>query len=498
MTAMEHLALKLDRSNTGTLSRQLTDALSTAVRRGDLALGDRLPSERDLARTIGVSRTTVVTAYRELEARGLVRGQVGRGTFVVGGEGPAGDGAPFAWRGKLSVGARRFLDPALQTLVDEAAPGTVSFGAGMPALDRFPTDDLRRLTDRVLRSGATAALGLLPTAGHPPLRTAIAERHGTDRRQVLTISGAQQGLDLITRCLLDPGDTVIMDRPGYLGAVHTFLSAGATIVGWDVERADPDELDDLLLRHAPKLIYTNPTFQNPTGATMPVARRQELLRLARRHRIPVVEDEPYRELHFAGSTTPPPSLRELDEGGLVIHLGTFSKVLAAGLRLGWILAPEAIIEHLAIAKARSDISGTSLSQHIVREMLTTGLYDDHVATLRAEHLRRYETMSRGLTRLLPAGAISWRPVQGGLYIWGHLNADGLEAGRLQRAAAEAGVLIVAGQPFYADGGGGQRIRLCFAGVPPAGIEAGISRLATVVRTLIERPVEQPTASRPLV
>ena len=495
---MDPLDVRVDRSNIGTLSRQLTDALASAVSRGDLALGVRLPSERELARRLGVSRTTVVTAYREMEARGLVRGQVGRGTFVVGGEGAGGDGAPFAWRGKLSASARRFLDPALQTLVDEAIPGTVSFGAGMPALDRFPTDDLRRLTDRVLRTGATAALGLLPTAGHPPLRSAIAERYGTDGRQVLMISGAQQGLDLITRCLLDPGDTVVMDRPGYLGAVHTFLSAGATIVGWDVERADPDELDDLLLRHAPKLIYTNPTFQNPTGTTMPVARRQELLRLARRHRIPVVEDEPYRELHFAGSTPPPPSLRELDEGGLVIQIGTVSKVLAAGLRLGWVLAPEAIVEHLALLKARSDISGTSLSQHIVREMLTTGLYDDHVATLRAEHRRRYETMSRALTRQFPVGAISWRPVQGGLYIWGHLNADGLEASHLQRAAARAGVLIVAGQPFYAGGGGDRRVRLCFAGVPPAGIETGVGRLAAVVRALIDTPSDQPSTSRPLV
>lgn len=494
---MEHLSLSLDRSNTTSLSRQLTEALVSAVGRGELGLGDRLPSERDLARRIGVSRTTVVTAYRELEARGLVRGQVGRGTFVVGGDSPANDGAPFAWRGRLSASVRRFLDPALQTLVDEPPPGTISFGAGMPALDRFPADDLRHLTDRVLRTGAATALALQPTAGHLPLRTAIGARYRSDPRQVLMISGSQQGLDLIARCLLDPGDTIVMDRPGYLGAVHTFLSAGVTIVGWDIERADLEELDDLLLRHAPKLIYTNPSFQNPTGTTMPVARRQELLRLARRHRIPVVEDEPYRELAFAGTAAPPPGLRELDEGGLVIHLGTFSKVLGAGLRLGWILAPESIIEHLAIVKARSDVAGASLSQHIVREMLTTGFYDDHIAMLRAEHLHRYETMSAALRRKLPAGSISWRPVQGGFYLWGQLNAARLEASELQRAAAQAGVMVVAGQPFYADGGGYHRIRLCFAGTPPAAIETGVTRLTTVVRELIERPPDGPATSRPL-
>lgn len=495
---MDGIHLKLDRSNSATLYPQVVEAFTAAIARGDLALGDRLPSERELARTIGVSRTTVVTAYQELEARGLVRGQVGRGTFVVGGDGASDDGAPFAWRGKLSAGARRFLDPALQALIDEASPGTVSFGPGMPALDRFPIDDLRRLTDRVLRTGKTAALGLLPTAGHPSLRAAIAARYGTDQRQVLMIAGAQQGLDLITRCLLDPGDTVVMDRPGYLGAVHTFLSSGATIVGWDIERADLEELDDLLLRHTPKLIYTNPTFQNPTGTTMPLVKRRELLRLARRHRIPVVEDDPYRELRFAGAAEPPPTLRELDEGGLVIHIGTFSKVLAAGLRLGWILAPKAIVEQLAIVKARTDISGTSLSQLIVLELLTTDLYDRHIAALQQEHLLRYAAMSRALERLLPPGGMSWRPVDGGLYVWGHLNGPGLEAVDLQRAAARAGVVIVAGQAFYADGGGNRRVRLCFAGVPPATIETGVSRLGSVIRELLNTPPGDPSGAVPLV
>ena len=439
----------------------------------------------------------MVTAYRELEARGLVSGQVGRGTFVVGGDSAADDGAPFAWRGRLSAGARRFLDPTLQALVDRTHPDTISFGAGTPALDCFPAEELRRLTDRVLRSGAGAALGLLPTAGDPALRAAIAHRHGTESRQVLTIAGAQQGLDLITRCLLDPGDIVVMDRPGYLGAVHTFLAAGATIAGWDIERADTTELEDLLIRHAPKLIYTNPTFQNPTGRTLPVAARQELLRLARRHRIPIVEDEPYRELPFPGIASPP-TLRELDEGGLVIQLGTFSKVLAAGLRLGWVLAPAGIVEQLALVKARTDIAGASLSQLIARELLASGRYDHHLAVLRAEHRRRHAAMAHALGRLPPAGSVSWRPAEGGLYVWLRLDHPRLEARRLQAAAARACVVVVAGQPFYADGGGERRARLCFAGVPPAGIEVGVGRFASVIRAMIDAPAADLSGARPLV
>ena len=164
---MDYCALSLDRANGSSLYLQLAEALASAISEGGLPLGERLPSERKLATALGVSRTTVVTAYRELEARGLVRGHVGRGTFVVGGAGANDEGAPFAWRGKLASGTRRFLDPGLRALVEEMPPGTISFGPGVPALDHFPIDAFRRLTDRVLRRGAGASIGLLPTEGHP-------------------------------------------------------------------------------------------------------------------------------------------------------------------------------------------------------------------------------------------------------------------------------------------------------------------------------------------
>jgi DNA-binding transcriptional MocR family regulator len=496
---MDYASIILDRADGLSLYLQLTEALAFAVARGELALGERLPSERELAGLLGVSRTTVVAAYRELEARGLVRSHVGRGTFVVGGAGADDEGTSFAWRGKLASGAGRLSDPALRALVEEASPGTVSFGPGVAALDRFPVNAFRRLTDRVLRRGAEVSLGLLPTEGHPALREAIAARCGAaGSEEVLVVSGAQQGLDLVTRCLVDPGDAVVMDRPGYLGAVQTFLSAGADVVGWDFERADTGELGDLLLRHRPKLIYTNPTFQNPTGLTLPLAKRREVLRLARRHRVPVVEDEPYRELRFAGSAPPPPTLRDLDEGGLVVHLGTFSKTLAAGLRLGWVLAPEAVVEQLALVKARSDLFGNAPSQLVVAEMLATDLFDAHVSSLREEHGRRYRALVRSLEHRLAPGTLSWRAVEGGLYLWCRLSAPGLDSSHLRTEAAHAGVSFVAGKPFYADGGGERRIRLCYAGLPPADIERGVARLAGLFEGEVGEPSPRVSASRPLV
>lgn len=495
---MDYSALALDRTNGVSLVLQLAEAVASAIARGDLPLGERLPAERQLAQLVGISRTTVMAAYQELADRGLVRGEVGRGTFVVGAGGAEDEGAPFAWRGKLSFTARRFVDPALRGLVEEVDADTISFGPGRPALDRFPVDAFRHLTDQVLRRGAEASLGLLPTEGHPALRNVIAARRGARPGEVLIVAGAQQGLDLVTRCLVDPGDTVVMDRPGYLGAVQTFLAAGASVVGWDFERADPEELGDLLLRHRPKLIYSNPTFQNPTGLTLPLAKRLEILRLARRHRVPIVEDEPYRDLGFTGSPPPPATLRDLDQGGLVIHLGTFSKTLAAGLRLGWVLAPTAIVEQLAVLKARSDVCGSPLSQLVVTKMLTAGLFDAHVAAMQAEHKRRYRVFARALERRVSPGLLSWRGSEGGLYLWCRLTADGLDSARLHRAAAAAGVSFVPGQPFYADGGGERRLRLCFTALPPADIEEGVRRLAALLDRQAALPPLPSPVSRPLV
>ena len=204
---------------------------------------------------------------------------------------------------------------------------------------------------------------------------------------MLVLSGAQQGLDLIARCLIDPGDVVVMDRPGYLGAIQVFRAAGAHVVGWDTAAGDLAELDDLLLRYRPKLLYTCPTFHNPTGITLDERTRRELLELAARHRLPVVEDDPYRDLGFTG-WPPPPTLAALDEGDLVIHLGTFGKTLAGGLRLGWLAASPAIVDHLTRIKGVSDVSTNGLTQLAVADLLVSGRLDEHLAGLREEHARR--------------------------------------------------------------------------------------------------------------
>jgi 2-aminoadipate transaminase len=463
------------------LYSHLVQLFESAIARGDLPSGSRLPPERDLAGRLRISRTTVVAAYRELESRGLLRGYVGRGTFVCAAPEPSG--TPFAWRGKIASAALRSSDSTLRdTLRNSSDARVLSLAAGEPAIDLFPTAAFQKALDHVLRHDARSAWRHGPTEGQPVLREAIAERFDVPADSVLVIAGAQQGLDLLARCLIDPGDAVILDRPGYLGAIQSFRAAGARLIGWDVARADLDELEDLLVRYRPKLIYTNPTFQNPTGATLPIRTRRELLTLAGRYRTPIVEDATYRELYF--TEIPPPSLRELDGQNLVIHLNSFSKVMAPGLRLGWLSAAPSIVDQIAIIKQRLDPHTQNLVQFAMARLIRDGSFDTHLKTLRAEHARRAGQMLASIQRHMPAGALRVTRPAGGLYLWCRLAAGISSRALLDRAMAE-GVAFVPGHAFYSDPAGESELRLCFSSVLPQTIDEAVQRLAVSLRASLK-------------
>lgn len=465
------------------LSGHLAGLVESAIARGDIPSGARLPPERTLATRLRISRTTVVAAYRELESKGLLRGYVGRGTFVCAAPEPSG--TPFAWRGKIAAAALRSSDSTMRDAVRHASDARMlSLAAGEPAIDLFPTETFRRAIDQVLTKDALATWRHGPIEGQPALRAAIADRFAVPPDSVLVLAGAQQGLDLLARCLVDPGDAVIVDRPGYLGAIQSFRAAGAKLIGWDVLHADPDELEDLLVRYRPKLIYTNPTFQNPTGITMPIRLRRELLKLAERYRVPIVEDGTYRELYF--NETPPPSLYELDAQNLVIHLNSFSKVMAPGLRLGWLSATPSIIEQMALIKQRLDPHTQNLVQFAVARLILDGSFDRHLETLRGAHATRCGQMMSAIQRHVPPGLLRFARPQGGLYLWCRLAAGASARTVLEQATAN-GVAFVPGHAFYADPAGESELRLCFSSVLPAEIEHAVKKLAVSLRGAIAAP-----------
>jgi DNA-binding transcriptional MocR family regulator len=235
-----------------------------------------------------------------------------------------------------------------------------------------------------------------------------------------------------------------------------------------------DELEDLLVRYRPKLIYTNPTFQNPTGVTMPIRTRRELLRLAERYRVPIVEDATYCDLYFAEAA--PATLRELDAQNIVIHLNSFSKVLAPGLRLGWLSAAPSIVEQIAIIKQRLDPHTQNLVQFAMARLIRDGYLDVHLRQLRAEHARRCSLMLTAIQRHVPPGALRFARPQGGLYLWCRLAGNLSSSALLDRALA-AGVAFVAGHAFYPDPAGDAELRICFSSVLPTAIDEAVKRLA---------------------
>jgi len=458
------------------LYSHLVTLLENAIAKGDLPSGTRVPPERALAQQLKISRTTVVSAYRELESRGLLRGYVGRGTFVCAA--PEPEGTPFAWRGKIAAAALRSSDSTLRDVVRNSSDARLlSLAAGEPALDKFPNEAYLEATRHALSNDPSAVWGHGPTEGQPALKNAIAERYNVPRESVLILSGAQQGLDLLARCLIDPGDAVILDRPGYLGAIQSFRAAGAKLIGWDIARGDTDELEDLLVRYRPKLIYTNPTFHNPTCTTMPIRTRREVISLAQRYRVPIVEDATYRDLYF--TEAPPPSLRELDEHNLVIYLNSFSKIMAPGLRLGWIAAAPSIVDQIAIIKQRLDPHTPNLVQFAIARLMRQGTFDAHLRTIRAEHAKRCTQMIAAIQRHMPPGSIRFARPAGGLYLWCRLGA-GISATALHDRALANGVTFVPGPAFYPDPAGDSELRLCFTSVLPSTMEESVKRLARCV------------------
>ena len=456
------------------LYRRIVTLLEGGIASGAVAAGRQLPPERDLAAALNISRATVVSAYRELEARGLVRGYVGRGTFVSAT--PDAASAPFAWRGKIAASALQANETTVRDLVRAAAdPNLISVAAGVPALDCFPTEAFQRAMNHVLATQADAAWRHGPTEGLQPFREALAHRFGGEPEHILVLAGAQQGLDLLARCLIDRGDAVIIDRPGYLGAIQTFRNAGARLVGWDITRADTDELEELLLRYRPKLIYTNPTHHNPTGTSLAMRTRRELLELAARYRVPIVEDDTYRDLALTGPP-PPPSLFALDEShAVVIRLNSFAKMLAPGLRLGWISAVRPIVEQLALIKQQVDPHTQNLSQMVICELVEQGVFDQHLATLKSEHRRRRDAMVQALRQHVPAGQLRFSVPDGGMYLWCELPS-GIRARAVQDHARRESVMILTGDPFYVDQGGDHQIRICYTSQPA-------SRAVQIARTL---------------
>ncbi len=500
-TAPTRSLIHLERANGVPLYRQICDGLREAILSGELAEGTRLPTERALAQELGLNRTTVMNAYNELASEGLVERHVGRGTLVRRSYFDLEDehfDAPIpSWLIGLSAGEEAMLGPDAHILSEIASmreqKDIISFAAGSPAPDLLPAELLSTIFTENLLADRQHALGYCPVEGLQSLRRGIAARMrqrgvAVDFQQTLILSGSTQGLGLIGRFLLSPGDEVVVEVPSYLGAIQTFRALGARVIGvpLDSEGIRVDILESILARRRPRFIYTLPTFQNPTGVVIAPERRRRLLLLARRYQLPILEDDSYGEIYFEGKEPQP--LKAMDTHDNVLYLSTYSKILAPGLRVAWLVAPAELIGRLSLHKQVFDLNTNALGQWAVSEILRRNLLDDHLTLMRQRYQHKRDIMLAAIRTHWPASVRVSHPT-GGLHLWCRLPGD-MRARTLLREAAHERVAFVIGEPFHVDGGGQHHIRLSFASPETADIEEGIRRIGTAMKRILARQLSR--------
>ncbi|HEY7474366.1 MAG TPA: PLP-dependent aminotransferase family protein [Vicinamibacterales bacterium] len=380
------------------------------------------------------------------------------------------------------------------------AKDMVSFAPGYPAEDVFPWQAFAEIARGLLSGADGSVLQYGPTRGYKPLREAVVElmrQRGiasSFERTVVT-TGSQQGLDLIARVLLDPGDVALLELPSYTGAISAFRNVGATLVGirQEPDGVDLDHLDETLARlrreqRRVKFLYLVPNFQNPSGLLIGLEKRRQVLDWAEREDVLIVEDDPYGDLYFPDVSRPEETrpVAADDQYDRVVYLSSFSKTLAPGWRVAWISAPAAVAAKLELAKQAEDLCSGGFDQRVVYEAWRQGVLAGHLPDLRAHYQRKRDTMSRALERTL-AGKVTWDPPRGGFFLWVRL-ADAFDADQLLSVARTRGVIYVVGSAFFVDGSGKQYMRLSFSAPPPDRIEEGVARLAAAVEemTLVGR------------
>ncbi|HEX2998416.1 MAG TPA: PLP-dependent aminotransferase family protein [Anaerolineales bacterium] len=376
-------------------------------------------------------------------------------------------------------------------------PDIISFAGGLPAPDVFPLKQFREACNYVLDNLGPQALQYSTTEGYTPLREMIARRTARYSAEVtpdniLITSGSQQALDFIGRLFINRGDYIVVESPTYLGALQAWNAYGAQYipVRADEDGMVVDELEEAL-RVGPKFIYVLPNFQNPSGSTLSLERRQKLVEIADKYGVPIIEDDPYGQLRYEGDHIP--SVVSLDSKyrgpngghytGNVIYMSTFSKLLAPGLRLAWVIAPPEVIRRLVMIKQGADLHTSSFNQYVAYQVGKDGFLDEHVKVIRATYKERRDVMFEMMEEMFPQG-VTWSKPKGGMFLWGVLP-EGMNAAEVLKRAIDKKVAFVPGTAFHPCGGGENTMRINFSYSSPDTIREGITRLGTTLKETIK-------------
>lgn len=449
--------ITLNKQLNAPLYQQIKNQIIRLILSGSLSAGDVLPSERQLAEQLGINRSTVNKAYWELKSEGFIDAQMGSGTVVTSQFSRSAESSdayvpPMPWAQIMTqpyqLSGNTIIKTALEAIGE---PDTISFAGGFAGDDVIPIDLVRTLMPKCLDTYGSQLLHPTPLLGLSSLRSALCKQgmlKGIQAgiQQCMITSGAQQAISYLTSLFISPGDMIFTAAPSYVGAIEIFKAHGAKVVGVPADQfgMDTDILENYLIRYRPKLIYLNPNFQNPTGTYLPLERRKKLLDLAYLYQIPVIEDDPYSEIYFDSIDVP--LLKAMDRHQYVIYIGTFSKLLFMGGRLGWIFGAEEVIQRLSFMKQVTDLHANTLHQYLVLEALQSGMLSKHLMQFRAQVKAKQDVMVDALNAYHIAD-MSFKVPDGGFYLWLKLPPR-LNAHSFFEACKTLKVAVMPGDPFF--------------------------------------------------
>jgi GntR family transcriptional regulator of abcA and norABC len=474
---------KPDRQSKKPLYEQIADHLEQRISYGEFPPGSLLPSERKLAEQLGVNRSTVILAFAELRSMGIIESRTGSGTRVSTTKWGATPKHTPNWSRYAEGG--NFLPnlPFMRRIRESLTqhPSLIDFASGELSADLAPIDEIRTLMSE---HQYASYLGYDHPQGYIPLRQALVSYLGqhrdihTTESSILITSGSQQSLYLITQCLLSPGDAVAIEDPSYCYSLPMFQSAGLRLFRLPVDRLGvrPEDIRSLYKKHHIKMVFLNPNFQNPTGTVLGAERREQLLDVASELGLPIVEDDPFSLTAYDG--TSPSPLKSMDSIGSILYIGSFSKIAASGLRIGWMVAPHSIVERLADARQQMDFGLSVIPQQVAAQFLKSSHFEPHLNRLRMQLQFKRDLLIESLQKEL-TDLVKFTLPQGGLHLWCKLIPE-VHDGKLLEEAIRRGVVFVPGSVYGSDSG---FVRFTFARPKEDEIGPGISKFSEALRAL---------------
>ncbi|WP_406541866.1 PLP-dependent aminotransferase family protein [Clostridium ljungdahlii] len=480
---MLNIDWKPDKKSCISMYRQIVNYIKEKIGNGEWTVGEKLPSQRELAEKFEVNRSTIVEALDQLKADGLIEGKSKKGTRIINNTWSLmASMLPGSWEPYIKSGIHK---PNLHTIQIinkmEYKDNIIRLGTGELSPELFPKDMMKKVFKTV--SNNITSLSYEMAKGSLKLRKVISKylkkfHINVSPDSILIVSGSLQALQLISMSILKPGSKILVEKPSYIKSLHVFDFSGVSFSGISMD-ADGIKLNEILknIDRNTSLLYTIPTFHNPTGILMPQYRRNKLLDLCNKERIPIIEDDAYRELWL--DEIPPYPIKAKDENGIVLYMGTTSKSMAAGIRIGWVVAPETVVERLGDVKMQTDYGASSISQYVTAEWIESGFYEIYLKELREKLKIRREIALNVLEKYF-FNMASWNVPKGGFYIWLKLK-NKIDMKKLFYKCCKNGILINPG--YIYDFTKNYNIRISYSYASLYDLELGLKKLSQIIRSL---------------